>query len=40
MWVNFFFGDCLKWKKDDLNKYFIKLYEQLNWEYNFDIIYL
>lgn len=36
MRVNFFFGDCLKWKKDDLNKYFTKLYEQLNWEYNPD----
>lgn len=33
MRVNFFFGDCLKWNKDDLNKYFTKLYEQLNWEY-------
>lgn len=40
MWVNFFFSDCLKQNKDDLNKYFFKLYEQLNWEYNFDIIYL
>lgn len=36
MRVNFFFGDCLKWNKDDLNKYFTKLYEQLNWEYNPD----
>lgn len=30
MWVNFFFGDCLKWNKDDFNKYVYILFNYMS----------